>query len=717
MNTTTSIAKIVEKYPQPDQKLLAKVYLTWYTKDGQFWLDCKTGNKTANKPKEISDKNRYGYITWTNMKEPIICVESGATLKYAYCKYHSAAKLLEFAVVNMNSNRGGGARIWEYAEDGTRYFINKNKEIFSEDGKQVYDNDSFCAYKSHWEYGFVKYIGILSRCDYNNNFMEEFEKLTETDIIIVGNGRILNLTHPWHIQEWYKTKNHKKTTGKSQKLLDELTSMPHIDLSEIYHEYTPEVITENRGSWNSSYKLDDIIYFEKLNDIWSVLRYCYHQNEAKYFESYRVYISEEGDCKMAKLNNNGEWIPAQNNRSEWQRSYGNIVNFDDMVKCKRLSYIIPIVKEIPKQKQLQRMISIIKYPEIEKLYKLGYKELASRLLNDNTPNANLKNHFGELNTKAKTIYGEFGLNKHQLDVYNNSQLNTGYRSNNQTLSCSYYTKALKILKTYFGSDLSSIDDNTFDKLLLGAAKLSESTWKDICVIIDDLNVDGQRLLKNMSRLCEKHDANKLGSSQTARIFKDAAEMYSRISLARRPEIDWIFDDYSDLVRVHNALVEIKRIEDEENRTRWDKEYAERKKLEEEQRIKIDKKRKEFEYEDNNYIIRLPKDNNEIVREGSLQSICIGGYTTSHSQGRTNLFFLRKKSNPDMPFYAIEMNNNKVIVQIHGSCNKWLGNDPDAIPTVVRWLRKNGIRCDEKILTCTSTGYGRTNSYIKMPVVD
>lgn len=79
--------------------------------------------------------------------------------------------------------------------------------------------------------------------------------------------------------------------------------------------------------------------------------------------------------------------------------------------------------------------------------------------------------------------------------------------------------------------------------------------------------------------------------------------------------------------------------------------------------------------------------------------------------------IRRKDAESVPFYAIEMNNSKVIVQIHGFGNKWLGNNPEAIPTVVRWMRKHNIKCDTKILTCTARGYGRTNDYIEMPKVD
>ena len=145
--------------------------------------------------------------------------------------------------------------------------------------------------------------------------------------------------------------------------------------------------------------------------------------------------------------------------------------------------------------------------------------------------------------------------------------------------------------------------------------------------------------------------------------------------------------------------------------------AERRKEEDKRRAKIDAKRKEYEFEDGDYIIRLPKDVKEIIEEGSRQHICIGGYTTRHSNGDTNLFFLRKKSNPDTPFYAIEMDTHKTIVQIHGANNRWLGNNPEAIPTVIRWLRKHNIKCADTILTCNSVGYCRSSTHVEMPTVD
>ena len=306
------------------------------------------------------------------------------------------------------------------------------------------------------------------------------------------------------------------------------------------------------------------------------------------------------------------------------------------------------------------------------------------------------------------------MNKHQFDTYIKScaYKNRDY-TDHSTVDGRYYKDGLAAIKKYFGNDISSMDDATFDKLLVNTSMLSSAFWRGLSYNIDALNVDGQRFLKNISRLMDKQSDKR----SIARSLSDTINQYTYINAANRPAIDWIFDDISDITRLHDALIEIKRLQDIERRARWDNEEAERLKKEDEKRKKIDEDRKCYEYEDDAYIIRLPKDCKEIVDEGMKQHICIGGYTSRHSVGNTNLFFLRKKNVPDVPFYAIEMNNDKRIVQIHGFGNKWLGNDPDAIPTVIRWLRKNDIKCTDKILTCKSTGYSGYDECVAMPVVD
>ena len=57
----------------------------------------------------------------------------------------------------------------------------------------------------------------------------------------------------------------------------------------------------------------------------------------------------------------------------------------------------------------------------------------------------------------------------------------------------------------------------------------------------------------------------------------------------------------------------------------------------------------------------------------------------------------------------EIGNNDNIVQIHGFGNKWLGNNPEAIPTVMRWIAANNLHCTDEILLSTAKGYYSGNA--------
>lgn len=89
-------------------------------------------------------------------------------------------------------------------------------------------------------------------------------------------------------------------------------------------------------------------------------------------------------------------------------------------------------------------------------------------------------------------------------------------------------------------------------------------------------------------------------------------------------------------------------------------------------------RKIFEYETDKLILRQPKCPEEIVAEGRALHHCVGGYAQRHSQGKTNIFFIRKKSDPDTPYYTIEVANTYHIVQCYGYKNNRMQAKPDEI---------------------------------------
>lgn len=91
--------------------------------------------------------------------------------------------------------------------------------------------------------------------------------------------------------------------------------------------------------------------------------------------------------------------------------------------------------------------------------------------------------------------------------------------------------------------------------------------------------------------------------------------------------------------------------------------------------KIKKSRKRFEFEYGDYFIRLPENAEEIIAEGKELRHCVGGYAERHLMGKTTIMFLRRKSEPDKPYFTIEINNDLEIVQCHGYRNEMENDKP------------------------------------------
>ncbi|MCM1167089.1 MAG: PcfJ domain-containing protein [Ruminococcus sp.] len=117
-----------------------------------------------------------------------------------------------------------------------------------------------------------------------------------------------------------------------------------------------------------------------------------------------------------------------------------------------------------------------------------------------------------------------------------------------------------------------------------------------------------------------------------------------------------------------AAMEARRLEE-----RMKAEKANRAKI-----AKIKRSRKRFEFEHGKYLIRLPENAEEIIAEGKALRHCVGGYAERHLLGKTTILFLRKKSEPDKPYFTIEVGNDLELVQCHGYRNEYENNKPQDI---------------------------------------
>lgn len=128
----------------------------------------------------------------------------------------------------------------------------------------------------------------------------------------------------------------------------------------------------------------------------------------------------------------------------------------------------------------------------------------------------------------------------------------------------------------------------------------------------------------------------------------------------------------DLPTAHDrTLSAVRAIQEEKQRKENE---AKQKELE-----KLMKKREKLEFSAGEYIVRQPRFINEIVDEGKALGHCVAGYAQRHAQGTLTIMFLRKKSDPDTPYFTIEVSKHYKIVQCHGYKNDVTWNGGIAKP--------------------------------------
>lgn len=91
---------------------------------------------------------------------------------------------------------------------------------------------------------------------------------------------------------------------------------------------------------------------------------------------------------------------------------------------------------------------------------------------------------------------------------------------------------------------------------------------------------------------------------------------------------------------------------------------------------------QYRFEFGDLAIKVPESIQEIITEGKVLHHCVGGYADRHAKGQCIIVFLRKKAEPNTPYYTIEIGgkwgNRQHIVQCHGYANETYNKKPQEI---------------------------------------
>lgn len=128
----------------------------------------------------------------------------------------------------------------------------------------------------------------------------------------------------------------------------------------------------------------------------------------------------------------------------------------------------------------------------------------------------------------------------------------------------------------------------------------------------------------------------------------------------------------DLVAAHDRTME--QVEFEKN------------KADQEKFQKAVEKLEKFAWGEGEFFIRPAREQMELTAEGKALHHCVGGYIKRMAEGETAIFFLRKVSEPDKPFYTLELQKKRVI-QCRTEHNASYDRNPDVKKFVDMWMEK------------------------------
>ena len=656
----------VKDHQEPNQDICPELVQYWKNSKGKYveWSS-KTGKRTETGLYESG----YRYTSWK-------CGHKSVN-SYGYIGAYidtDGKDMLELGWISIDGKRGkdGEKREWRYqGRTGARFFIfAHDPHMYRENGEPyAYDQKTYVNSKvARWFNDMDGEVWGRENTNILDRFLEE------------NYGANMDGENLWRYGEFYKKQWIQR---KRSKRVQDIES----------YELEP---MDN-----------DSVQFDVLDNSYAVIRLKY-SNGGEYF---RMFISDKGKVTMM-TNEEGKWRLTPS-REYWSVDSNKNLTPGMFEAWKPLKWISPCINwnvETYRNNNvasvLRQIACLFRHPIVESLIKSGYPAIAKRVAKNKNIAKNIEYMFGAKEKKG-SIYQVLGVNKHILQLLE-SEFEKADRDNRPYWHIGgFSSNVISIMKEVMdAADLSSLSKETVNAVLPGVCKLSmRSRWRnELFGRQDRWGGYGYHFDRELTSE-ERASALKLCKREAKQpsfieMFFDTKQMMDR--LVEAPDIDLLtIDSISELRRLHDAFIEMQQQEklhmDELRQKKFEKLNAKR----------IEK----FEREDDEFMIRVPRALNEIVSEGNTLHHCVGGYTNRVADGGTNILFLRRKSAPGVPFYTIEITPEMRLQQIHGACNKWLGNDPDAIPFVYEWLTSIGVNFDRQILLNLGQGYGRSQSQL------
>ena len=660
------IDKYMQKYPYPLERLYPTVIIKWSAYGKNYYYNLKTGKVNNLYPKDFSESYRYGkfdehgrvvdskgqhlYIPGKRTADKIL-IPANTPCDLGYVHYSKIYHLIEICQIRFDTKRNYEGRI-------KTPFVIYRTFIAEENLHDIYDEHGCLVNRKEW-YNTFKHLYTSYTC------REEIRKIVGDYLYI--RGRLVILNYNTFIS-WIMYHSNYKTTKSLLKF------------EELSQEIEPEesLINRVKKSLSTVFLPNDFwdnlivkIIGEQVSDNIACFRYIvFYKNHL--VETIRVFLLPNNKILTGK-----KWLKNKFKTGTFDVPYYSIYkggNFfeNNITNPTILKMLAAINFDIE---------SIVYYPKAyksliaEKLLNAGYLKYYQDLTKEYRCVSD-EDKFGKLN-KGTKLYAILGCTKQQLQQ--------------STINCEIAT-----LKKFLGTtDIRPYGIEPIKDIIRIQGSVSCNSFSYAEDVLKIISIPQKlKILKTLSQFKKFHAIS---------LFNDILRCLRTVLRITEDENEvkslkfWKFNSEKDLEDLHDKAIRMQNSAYEKQ-----KEMKTQKLL---NKYKMTKKKRDelYDFEDDEFIIKMPDTPIDIMEEGKALNHCVGGYMENHVEGKTTILFLRKKNNPETSFYTIEIKDNKVI-QIHGKHNRWLGNNPEAIPFMRKWLAKTGAECTERILRLNATGY-------------
>lgn len=560
--------------------------------------------------------------------------------------------------------------------------IDRDKQMYSWQDKEMYGFKSDVGIIDNYLiHSLRKCVNTASDAKRVINLVACFKEYFE--IGYIGANRYVTFNEPKDIPLFLKTNELVLRDTAKQRKTDELVA---IDLKD--HSF-------------AAYGENTVCYADRVNAEWTVLRWWNRVEPGRYIETVRMYVSKK-EALHCRSNLRDKWIhsPAKIKATSFNADRV-VLQSPDVFDGTKLEYFKNISTEMCNQSAALYMLTM--YPEFEQMYKVGFDWLCDNYLASHYQLSwknFIEQYCGTVNWGAKNVLRMIGVNSHQVKTISK------YYKKMSSLKVPYWemyyiNSIVRNLKNIFITDeLNSIDDDTFDyivKSMMYKERISGSYTSALARTYDIYGKDAIYFIKDLNSISN--------GSQTATVTMHQIAQAIRVDLVYADIMRMIqagnymdrirprFSDIQELVNCHNILVDLTNADAANTAAKNSLRYAEG-------FAKRQPNWTVYEWdEDDTYCVVAPTSPVDIAVEGITLKHCVKSFIPSVAMGETNIVFIRKKDDIGTPFFTVEVDNHKVIRQVHGHCNCNVTSVEGLQNFVKAWAKK-------KKLTYTQTQANR-----------